>query len=87
MFIVFHRLCLLAQEVFLDLPGRGLGEWPEDHGPGGLEVREVLSAPRDDLLGGDRRRVRPERDERDGVSPHRASGFATTAASITAGWR
>src|SRR6266545_5241440 len=40
---------LLAQDVLLDLAGRGLGQFPELDGRGRLEVRDALAAEVDDL--------------------------------------
>src|SRR5581483_6707707 len=57
-------LGLLAQDVLLDLARRGLRQRPEDDGAGRLVVGEVLAAPGDDLLGGDRGSTRLERHER-----------------------
>src|SRR5947209_4103768 len=45
------HLRALAQYEFLDFPGRGLRQWPEQHRPWDFEAGEVLAAEDDDLLG------------------------------------
>jgi hypothetical protein len=45
-----RTLRTLAQDEFLDLSSRGLGQRPEHYCPGRLETGEVLAAKGDDLV-------------------------------------
>src|SRR5262245_17372901 len=60
------RLGPLAKRELLDLPGRGLRQWPEDDRLRRLEPREVRAAMRDDL-GFGHARVGFQLDERAGA--------------------
>src|SRR5215218_4060652 len=77
---------LVAQDELLDLARRGLGQLGKFDGRWGLEAGDVLLAEVYDLLLG---RLLPCLSTTNalGRSPHFSSGMATTAASITAGWR
>ncbi len=70
----------------LDLARAGLGQLAKDHGARHLVAGQVLLAVGHDVFG---RGLPPAFSsmKAQGVSPHFASGLATTAAAITAGWR
>jgi hypothetical protein len=75
-----------AQHELLHLPGRVLGQASDLDGSRALEMRQVLSAERDDLVFG-HLLIFFHRDKPLGALPHFSSGMATTAQSSHRGGR